>query len=515
MTRTITRVAIAVLVAANAAPAQQPAVQAGAAPFDAEERTARHFETLRGDPVAQLIFLRAMPKGADLHSHLSGAIYAETYIEWAAEAELCVDTVAWTFAPPPCDAAAGRPPATAAAVNPALRDPIIDALSVRNWQPGDGSAHGRFFGTFDRFRLVSHRTGDMLAEVAARAAAGGVSYLELMQTLDGNGGAALGRSIGWDDDFDRLRTRLLGAGLRDTLAAARRRMDEVEARQRDVLQCASAAAHPGCAVVVRFLYQALRARPPEIVFAHLLAGFELAATDSRVVGVNLVQPEDHPVAMRDYSLHMRMIAALRRHYPDVRVTLHAGELAAGLVPPEGLRFHITEAVRVAGADRVGHGTSVGHEDDAEALVAEMARRRTLVEVALGSNDFILGIRAAEHPLRLYMRSGVPVALVTDDEGVLRSDLTQEFLKAVREHGIGYVELKTLARNSLEHAFVEGQGLWTDAGFTPVGECRTLDSPSCDGFVARSTKARLQRDLERAFATFEARHARTATAGRQP
>ena len=25
-----------------------------------------------------------MPKGGDLHSHLSGAVYAESYIQWAA-----------------------------------------------------------------------------------------------------------------------------------------------------------------------------------------------------------------------------------------------------------------------------------------------------------------------------------------------------------------------------------------------------------------------------------------------
>jgi adenosine deaminase len=469
------------------------------------------FDALRTDPVRALIFLRELPKGADLHSHLSGAVYAETYIEWAADEGLCIDTQLWTLVRAGCDAAAGLPPAEAARERPALRDPLIDAMSVRNWHPSRSSGHEQFFGTFDRFRLVSTRTGDMLAEVAARAAAGRVAYLELMLTPDVNGAANIARQVGWDPDLERLRAALLAGGLRDTLVRAAARIDAAEARQRELLGCGSARPLPGCDVVVRYQYQALRARPPEVVFAHLLAGFELAAADPRFVGVNLVQPEDHPVALRDYSLHMRMIAALRAHYPDVGIALHAGELAAGLVPPERLRSHIREAVDIAGAHRIGHGVSIGHEDDATSLLADMARRRVLVEIALGSNDVILGVTGARHPLALYLRHGVPVALVTDDEGVLRSELTLEFLKAVQEHGLGYLELKEMARHSLEHAFVEGASLWQDPSRRePVSACAAaaggMAAASCVDYATRHTKARLQWQLERDFAAFEARHA---------
>ena len=49
-------------------------------------------------------FLLGFPKGADLHVHLSGAVYAETFIRDAGEDGLCVDTVAQSFAKPPCTA---------------------------------------------------------------------------------------------------------------------------------------------------------------------------------------------------------------------------------------------------------------------------------------------------------------------------------------------------------------------------------------------------------------------------
>src|SRR5689334_15919647 len=56
-----------------------------------EQRTAGYFESIRKSPPKQLAFLLKMPKGADLHNHLSGSIYAEHYIEWAAQAGLCVN----------------------------------------------------------------------------------------------------------------------------------------------------------------------------------------------------------------------------------------------------------------------------------------------------------------------------------------------------------------------------------------------------------------------------------------
>jgi adenosine deaminase len=472
-----------------------------------EERTAAHFEAIRNDPVRTLMFLRRMPKGGDLHSHLSGAIYAESYIRWAADAGLCIDTREWSIAAPPCDAEAGRSPAATALQDPSLRDSLIDAMSVRNWHAARGTGHAQFFGSFDRFRMISNRTGDMLAEVAARAASGSVSYLELMVTPPA---AGAGRGLSWDEDFERMRATLLGAGLRDSVARARAALDAAEVRQREVLGCSAEPRAAGCDVVIRYLYQGLRARPPEAVFAHLLTGFELAAADPRVVGLNLVQPEDHPIALRDYSLHMRMVGALRAHYPDVGITLHAGELTAGLVPPEDLRFHIREAVEVAHATRIGHGVSIAHEDDAENLLAELARRRVLIEIALGSNDRILGVVGAHHPLSLYMASGVPVALVTDDEGVLRTDMTMQYIKAVEDHGLGYIPLKTMARNSLEHAFIEGASLWRDGTpGVPVPSCAPaaggLDGGACRDHLAANPKARLQAQLERDFASFERAH----------
>src|SRR5882672_8334162 len=59
---------------------------------NAEAATARYFASIRNDPSLLLAFLTAMPKGGDLHNHLSGAIYAENYLRWAADDGLCLVT---------------------------------------------------------------------------------------------------------------------------------------------------------------------------------------------------------------------------------------------------------------------------------------------------------------------------------------------------------------------------------------------------------------------------------------
>ena len=483
-------------------------VMAAAQGGDAEERAARYLDAVRGEPGALGIFIREMPKGADLHSHLSGAIYAESYLRWAAEDGLCIDTrrLAIVFAQP-CAPSDTLRPAAAVPDTSVLYGRLVDAMSMRNWDSTRISGHDQFFSTFGRFNSTDRRGGDMLAEAATRAILGRVTYLELMSTPDRRAARTLGDAAGWTEDFARMRDTLLALGLPAVGRAASARLDSVEARRDTVLGCGTARPQAGCEVETRWIYQVSRGNPPQQVFAQILLGFLMTRADPSVVGLNLVQPEDGEVSMRDYSLQMRMIQYLRSVHPDVQVTLHAGELAPGLVPDEGLRFHISEAVTVAGARRIGHGVDVLHERDAQALLGEMARREVMVEIALSSNDLILGIRGPAHPLHAYMAAGVPVALATDDEGVSRSEMTLEYLKAVRDQNLGYPALKTMARTSLQHAFVQGEPLWRDLdALTPAPACARsaggLEGARCDRFVARSPRARLQRDLERRFAAFE-------------
>ncbi len=482
----------------------------------AAQATARYLDSIRSNPALLAAFLRELPKGGDLHHHLSGAVYAETFLGWAAQDSLCIVSATLTAAPPPCDRAT-KPAADSAFHDAALYGAIVDAWSMRNWNPARVNGHDQVFATFARFGLAGNdHLGDEVVEATKLAANDRVSYIETMFTPEGRS-RALARRLGWDPDFGRMRQKLLDAGFHDAvLGEARATYDSAEAVRARYCRTGDTAA---CAVTVRYLYQVGRARAPQDVFAQILAGFEVATADARVVGLNLVQPEDDYVAMRDYDLQMRMIGFLRPLYPRVRVTLHAGELAPGLVPPEGLRFHVREAVEVAGASRIGHGVDIMHETRPAQLLREMARRGVLVEICLSSNAQILGVTGRAHPLREYVDAGVPVALATDDEGVARSDMTGEYERAVLDQGLGYVQLKAMARASLEHAFLDGSSLWSDPrAFVRVAACPAGDvaTPACRRYLDASPKARLEWALERDFAAFEAAHAgptATASGGR--
>jgi adenosine deaminase len=438
-----------------------------------EQKAAAYFESVRNQPLLLERFLRQMPKGGDLHNHLPGAIYAESLVRYAVDNKLCVDRQTSALSAPPCDAAKGRPEARVAWEDPQLYNQMLDAFSMRQFRPGRESGHDHFFSTFLKFwPAMDGHTGEMLAEVASRSAANHLQYLELIFNPDWGEAGKLGASVKWTDDFAALRQHLLSAGLPQIVTEAGRQLDQAEAQQRELLRCGHPQADPGCGVQVRYLYEVARGLPRDVVFAQILAGFEMASKDPRVVGLNLVMPEDWYVPVHDFNLHMRMLDYLHGVYPKVHISLHAGELTKDLVPPEEL-FHIRDSIQRGHAGRIGHGVDVMQEQDPEALLRMMAKDKVLVEICLTSNDSILGVRGTRHPLPVYLLYGVPVALATDDAGVSRSDITQEYQRAVETYHLSYIDLKKMARASIGYSFL---------------------SPS--------DKARMESVLENAFVDFE-------------
>jgi adenosine deaminase len=490
---------------------------AAAAAQNSEQRASHYLESVRKQPPLLLAFLRDLPKGGDLHNHLEGAIYGEDLVDFAADGGLCVDRTSSRLLAPPCDSCenyTAKPAARCSYGDYVLYNQMIDAWSMRNWKPGDESGHDHFFAAFDKFGLAADtHAAEMIAASTNRAGMDQLQYVEFMHTADGSLAAQLARKVDWNPDYAKMRDALLSAGLKDVVAETSKKLAADDAHSREILKCGTADAGPGCTVTVRYLYQVLRGLPHEIVFAQILLGFELASSDPRFVGLNLVMPEDWYVPLHDFNEHMAMIDYLHGVYPKVHITLHAGELAMGLVPPEDLTFHIRASIERGHAERIGHGVSVMNEKDPIGLLHEMEERNVLVEICLTSNDVILGVSGDDHPLPVYMKYGVPVALATDDEGVSRSDMTQEYLRAVESYRLSYADLKRMARQSLEHSFLPGQSLWADTKvvfrMTPVclGDAAGTEKPSagCDQFLTANERARMQWKLESEFAKFEKKY----------
>ena len=486
-----------------------------------EQRAARAFDAARANPLDLHAFLVRMPKGADLHYHLTGGIYAETFISVAAQEGLCVDLASLSLkapaaatqsAPPQPVCEDGKVPAAKAISDQHLHDALIDAFSMRSFVPSTGvSGHDHFFDTFGKFGGLSDRhDGIFLNEIAARAASQNEQYLEVMRTPDFNHTAMIARQLGWHEDMPQLRADLLAHGLRDDIAVARATIAAAESSRRALEHCGQPQEAAACKITIRYLYQVLRGFPKEQVFAQTLLGFEIASADPRFVGINYVMPEDGITSMADYALHMKMVGFLHGLYPKVHISLHAGELAFGLVPPEGLCCHIRLAVEDAHAERIGHGVDVMQEERPYEMLKEMAAKHVMVEINLTSNDVILGVSGKDHPFPIYRKFHVPVALSTDDEGVSRIDLTHEYVRAVETYSLGYADLKQIVRTGLEHDFLPGAGLWREPDeFTRVTAACAPDAPgtvkpsvACVSFLKSSEKAAQQWELERRFHEFE-------------
>jgi len=492
MQNTFSSLLIALAVAAPIASAKEPAT---ASRLANEAATARHYAALVAgtDPkLAELtMFFTQMPKGGDLHHHYSGALYVEQYLDFLDRQGLCVNKGTYRIETDKAAVATER-------AKPAKERTCLSSAEVyaddhtwrelvQRWSNKDFDNHGAlnpapdrlFFQTFGYFGPVSNANfKEGLQELKQRAIAENVSYIETMFKMAPTVPNA---------EFDARAWQLANDDAALTVEM-RRAMDALERDPAFAKSIADFVAKIDEAAegidderfTMRYQTYVLRLLNPSQVFSSMVAAFKSASSGGKVVGVNIVGQESTMVSMRDYALHMKMFRFLKSVYPDVKVALHAGELALGDVPPEGLKFHIDQALNVAGANRIGHGIDLAHEANAPAILRKMRASDIPVEINLTSNGFINGIKGENHPVTLYRKYGVPYVISTDDAGVTRHTLSQEYVLFASRYKPDYAEIKKTSYNSIRYAF-----------------------------LAPADKARLTRQLDARYLAFEMRMAALA------
>ncbi|GGV63907.1 hypothetical protein GCM10010277_70310 [Streptomyces longisporoflavus] len=212
-------------------------------PSAGELRTDAYLQTLRHDPSAAREFFRALPKGADLHNHLSGAVSTEYLIELAGRDGLCIEKKTMTAVEGPCGK--GQRPASDAQSDAAFHRSLLRAWSMQDF-PAGKPGHDHFFATFGKFGEVSWRhTGELLAEVAETAAAQNQFYLETMITPASGSAKRLADMVGWDADLERFHEKLQADGKLDRIVAeARRDADKADTERKAAGRCAGSLRSP-------------------------------------------------------------------------------------------------------------------------------------------------------------------------------------------------------------------------------------------------------------------------------
>lgn len=466
------------------------------------------FDGISHDPTMLRLLLKDMPKGGDLHNHAVGTSYAEEFLEWAEDRDYCINSEELSIQPPPCVQQGSETAKGLMQRKPQLYSDMVDALSVREQISGvdnGETGHAQFFGSFGRFMSITRvESGRVLASVRSAAALDNVLYQELMfnpPVIDSYAFAV--QDPDWKDGefeaaFSRFEPELDGL-----ISTAMGLVDEAEAKSTALMKCDGEEGFAGCEVETRYNCYGLRLMPPPNLFRHLAQCFALIEADPRYVGVSLVQPEDDPNALVHYDQHMEMVAFFKKKFPSARISLHAGELTLGIVPPSDLTGNIEKAVKIAGSERIGHGVDIAYETNAHETLKYMADNEITVEINISSNDIILGVTGEDHPLNLYRRYGVPFVLSTDDQGVLRSDMTEQYIRAVLEHGLDYSDLKEASFNAAHYAFLQGETIWSNGVLGDlVAPCSSLDSEVCTEFISNSPKAALELKLLQAFEAYE-------------
>ncbi len=414
--------------------------------------------------------MNKIPKGADLHHHYSGAIYAETYLKWVDKKQYCIykdffpdlKIEKYTIEKQAFDTLSEP------SKNMCLKADIIynntnfyrELLS--QWSGSDyGSSYSpkmppdqHFFETFKYFGDLSESNySEGLQELKARAKAENVQYLETMLKS-----APSFSNVEFAEKINALSSTSSDQEINKNLEAFSLYLtnhSEFKSKLSGYITMLENTAHgmDDEAFTLRFQSYASRNNPPVKVFSSLYGAFLAAQASPKIVGINIVGPENGYIAMRDYSLHMKMFNFLKQRFPKTPLSLHAGELSLGMVPPEGLTYHIHEAVDVAHANRIGHGVDIVHETNAYALLKKMKEKNIAIEINLSSNAFILGIQKEAHPITLYQNNNIPIVISSDDPGVSRNNLSQEYVLFASRYKPSYRYLKQVIYNSIHYSFL--------------------------------------------------------------
>jgi adenosine deaminase CECR1 len=423
----------------------------------AEQDAREYFAAARHNPAALRAFFQRMPKGGELHNHLSGMPTPDQLLQLAAQSKhyhyyVCA----------PNQPTADNDPIAYRLIAIAPDDPVPQDNGAA-FVPINELLHAE--NDKQRAQLAAFRHANMIAEdesepneIFYRAIFQRRAFVVSNAELEPQLVAAAVRQAHKDRlDYIELQITPFPANPTSSLAEINRATNVTTAREymTTLINAARAANNElpeNEKVEVRFILSFSRTSAK--IFVSLPMAFELAAgkdaVAAAIAGINIVgneYSEDErigreiagPENLRDYMV------TLHRIYPGVRLSIHAGE---------GTRWdwHIRDSLLI-GAERIGHGTNLMLSPDA--IEAEwMRRHQILIEACLTSNHLLLKVPFAEHPFLRYLRAGIPVSLNTDDAGIFATDMTEEFTRAAQySPDISWDEIKQLARNSLAHAFL--------------------------------------------------------------
>jgi len=421
-------------------------------------------ETIRPNRSALFDFFSMMPKGGDLHHHYSGSIYTESYIDYVFQKDFFINEVTLELSKDisslPAEIQKEWKKISQIINKEKLKLSLLRAWSVKDFVKGSHSGDEHFFATFTQFSLPSKEDYiNGLNELKRRALNQKISYLETIFITLSTKDIQLPNEAELDKQFleiqktkdtDALNVELekvFNEYLQPVTTAANEHTKKVEKLHAD-----SQVETDG--FVLRFQNYVARYKQPVDVFIELFSCFHSSDNSTLISGVNIVAAENGETSMRDYWLHTMFFKFLEGKYPRVRYAVHAGELVGGMVQPENLGTHIRQTLVLNNLTRIGHAVDIIYDNDFINTIRKLQAKKTVIEINLSSNEFILGVANDLHPVEIYYRNRIPIVICTDDEGVLRTSITEQYVLLAHRYKLSYDEIKEVVTNSINYSNLE-------------------------------------------------------------
>ncbi|ADO84531.1 adenosine deaminase [Ilyobacter polytropus] len=155
-----------------------------------------------------------------------------------------------------------------------------------------------------------------------------------------------------------------------------------------------------------------------------------------VVGIDLCANEN-----RGFCEAFQEPIKLAKEY-GYRITIHAGET--------GIGENVRDAVKLLGAERIGHGVFIKDCPEAYDIVKKQG---ITLEMCPTSNIQTKAVKKfSEHPVYGFLKDGIKVTLNTDNRTVSNTNLEKEISLVSKEFHITYEEYRTIYYNSVKASF---------------------------------------------------------------
>jgi len=201
--------------------------------------------------------------------------------------------------------------------------------------------------------------------------------------------------------------------------------------------------------VFRFIIIADRRRPEDLKQTIQMAVNAKAELPDFIVGLDMAGDESYPISEK---ISEYFLPAFEQCIP---LTIHAGEGEQA--------ESIWKAAYHLHADRIGHGLSIAEHPK----LAERFRNRDIcLELCPGSNCEVVGFYDSrnpathdlpEYPLMALWEQGLPLTICTDNPGISRTTLSEEFISAaaMNKGKLSLWDTLAIIKQGFVHGFLAG------------------------------------------------------------